>query len=298
MACRRPWPEPAVPAPRPRAPCRHRRGNRRRWQRSAGRDCKPSSTSTWSPSAAPVRTRSAMRDALVIDGEHVGIAIAHDHRGGRHHQRVRTAGDDAAFDEGAGFQRARLGQVDVDGAGAGAGIHAGRNRAHLAARPAGRRRREGSQPRRSRRWPVRASGNSGRHSSRPWRISRSSSEPAATTWPGCTRRFEITPSSGARREAKSRRSCTPSRCARVVLSAGFCLHQAGAQFVQRAGADQLALRQALSAAQVDLGQRDAGLGFVAARPGPGAGRCPGCGDRFRAGPGPCARAGRRRRSAR
>ena len=61
-----------------------------------------------------------------------------------------------------------------------------------------------------------ASDSSARHSSRPWRIRRSSSAPAITTWPGCTMRLAITPSSGARSAAKSRRSCTPSRCARAV----------------------------------------------------------------------------------
>ena len=51
-----------------------------------------------------------------------------------------------------------------------------------------------------------ASGSSARHSSRPPRIRPSSSLPAETTWPGCTRRCEITPSSGARSVAKPRRS--------------------------------------------------------------------------------------------
>ena len=61
-----------------------------------------------------------------------------------------------------------------------------------------------------------ASANSARHSSRPWRIRRSSSEPDETTCPGCTSRFEMIPSSGARRSAKLRRSAAVSRIARAV----------------------------------------------------------------------------------
>src|SRR5690606_5328197 len=67
----------------------------------------------------------AVHDPPGVDGEHVGVAVALHHRGGRHGQRVAAAGDDAALDVGARLQRAGLGQVGVDGAGAGPAVDPG-----------------------------------------------------------------------------------------------------------------------------------------------------------------------------
>ena len=74
-------------------------------------------------------------------------------------------------------------------------------------------------------------------------------------------RREMMPSSGARKLAKSRRSCTPSRCARVVASRACAWTSAARSSSRRAGADQLRLGQALAAVEVDLRQFDAGFGF-------------------------------------
>ena len=60
------------------------------------------------------------------------MAVALDHGGGGHGQALADAGVDAPLQVGAGLQALRIRQVGIHGAGAGARIDAGADRAHLA----------------------------------------------------------------------------------------------------------------------------------------------------------------------